>query len=335
MPVKQNNAPIFLVGCPRSGTTLLASHLGRHPDLHALPETQFFAGSYAGAFWQRWWAARSPERFFDFIWPRNVRLADTGLDANLLRSDFVEQRVTNAQHAMKLLFERCLQGTGKTRIVEKSPRHIEYIEHIVRWFPDARIICIVRDGRDNVMSLANAHWTHNNTTIHASYWKFCAQIAQTKQKRHPNSVKLVKFEDFVSNTEQVLQEICLFADCTFSSAMLDTNIAVDTAPNWEADWKTRSTKPADSSLLDKWRTDLDQDKILALEADMKTELAALDYPMSEKNNPNFKTKPGRALFLKLRFMVRKIIQTHLVHKSARFRKRQLAKELNNKDGSHP
>ncbi len=87
--------PVFILGCPRSGTTLLASHLGgRHPELLALPETHFFPpGSYGGNALARARAQRDPARFFAYLWDRNPRLQDVTLEATELKADFIAQDI--------------------------------------------------------------------------------------------------------------------------------------------------------------------------------------------------------------------------------------------------
>jgi hypothetical protein len=323
MQPTQTDAPIFLVGCPRSGTTLLASHLGRHADLLALPETQFFAGSYAGAFWKRWHATRDPERFFKYLWERNVRLQDVALDTDGLCADFVAHNISSTPEAFQMILDHSLIGSGKSRVVEKTPRHIEYIDQILHWFPASKVICIVRDGRDTVASLVNAPWTHNKAEVHVQYWKWCTQIGQAKQARHPDRVKVIKYEDFVAGPEPVLRDICAFVSCAYDPIMLDTNQVVQTAPEWEAGWKEKATKPADPSHLYKWQRLPDQDQVKALQIDMREELEAFGYPMIADIDDSIKgTLSGSELY-KVKFTLRRTFQTHVKHMANRFRHRQL------------
>jgi hypothetical protein len=99
---------------------------------------------------------------------------------------------------------------GKGRWVEKTPNHVRKIERIFSIFPNARIILMIRDGRDVVCSLkkrkgefdefekAVLRWLNDNLEG-KSYWF------------HP-SVKLIRLEELVKNPQALLKEVCDFLD---------------------------------------------------------------------------------------------------------------------------
>ena len=116
-------APIFLVGSPRSGTTLAVNLFATHPDVANWSE--------AGHLW-------------DPIDYRNDE-AD---------HHFTAERATPAQIArLQRWCEWYRQSHGKTRFVNKHPRNSVRIDYLRRVFPDARFIHVIRDGRAVVSSM--------------------------------------------------------------------------------------------------------------------------------------------------------------------------------------
>lgn len=104
---------------------------------------------------------------------------------------------------------------GKSRWVEKTPSHIHCIERIFKYYPDARIILLIRDGRDVAMSLYKRwgdldrsirRWMDDNRAAE-SYWS------------HPQVLKL-NYELLIADYENQMRKICNFIDEPFDEALL-------------------------------------------------------------------------------------------------------------------
>lgn len=94
---------------------------------------------------------------------------------------------------------------GKHRWIEKTPSHIRHLDEIFEWVPEAKIILIIRDGRDVVKSIKDRtgnlndgieRWLNDNS-MGKKYWN------------HPNVIR-VKYEDFVSNFDLFMSEVLTF-----------------------------------------------------------------------------------------------------------------------------
>ncbi|GIJ44187.1 hypothetical protein Val02_10730 [Virgisporangium aliadipatigenens] len=119
-------APIFLVGCHRSGTTLLRLVLDSHSRISCGPETRFLPDL------QRL-VGRDWERLSRFGFPREDWLGRIRAFFGGIHQDYA-------------------QGRGKARWADKTPLYTMSLPFVLEVFPDAQIVHLIRDGRDVVVS---------------------------------------------------------------------------------------------------------------------------------------------------------------------------------------
>ncbi|WP_353260057.1 sulfotransferase family protein, partial [Prochlorothrix hollandica] len=147
--------PIFLVGCPRSGTTLLQSLLGAHSHIAVFPETKFF---------QHLDACYEPKRHRLGLRSRRLpgRLR-TFFGEELQRPDLLS-RFPRSDRPWSLwprpyvrsflaVMQELTQAQGKRRFLEKTPDHVYHLACVERWVPQAIVLHLVREGADVVASL--------------------------------------------------------------------------------------------------------------------------------------------------------------------------------------
>lgn len=138
---------IFVVGCPRSGTTLVQTLLASHPCLVTLPETHFFSVLTEGVGRLRWLGLASREA------RRKLRAAAEHLGgeapelgvAGWMRRRLVREFVSLLDaHAVR---------EGASGWVEKTPRHLRRIQMVQEHLPDALFCHVLRRGPKVVASL--------------------------------------------------------------------------------------------------------------------------------------------------------------------------------------
>jgi len=130
---------VFVVGCPRSGTTWLQLLLAQHRSVTTMEETHLFS-EYVGPLIRRWQRDRSAERRI-------------GLGVTLTEEDFL--RLCGA-FAEGVLTRALDAKPAATVILEKTPGHVFHAADILRLFPDAMFIHVIRDPRAVVASMMNA-----------------------------------------------------------------------------------------------------------------------------------------------------------------------------------
>ena len=194
--------PIFIVGAPRSGTTLLRSMIDAHPKLCCPPwETGIF--DRLSAF------ARG-----DFEKP-------SGPEANfcpLKRLEVLDWMRDSANNLMS----RLVQESQKPRWGEKTPAHVFQIELILEIYPKAQFIHIIRNGNDVVKSLQNVTWAPGGIRWSVQRWIDSVTAGREATKKFgQDKCHEVRFEELTANPNTSLRTICSFLGEQFSDTMLD------------------------------------------------------------------------------------------------------------------
>jgi len=212
----------FVVGCPRSGTTIVQALLARHPAVYTLPETAFFELLHGDLAW-RWGDAN--------IEPRRRRWRQSlGLTRRHIRETFAALHVqlAGARPAMPAayhwrtlsqrflaLLDRSAASAGRSMWLEKTPNHLLYIPEIEALAPDAHFVHVVRRGIDVLASLADVYLRYENDeafgggTVHwARRWNRAMDI-HAQHVGRPNH-HFVFLEDLVRQPEAEWARLCAF-----------------------------------------------------------------------------------------------------------------------------
>src|SRR4051812_15026779 len=150
--------PIFVVGCPRSGTTMLQLMLHAHRRIALPPENRFVLPAYERR--HEFGDLREPQNRRDLArWIAGTpQFADLGLDEQQV-VDAVVGAPPTLGSAIGTVFRLYAQRFGKPRWGDKRPAYLRHLPELLRLFPDAQIINIMRDGRDCVASLKETPWS--------------------------------------------------------------------------------------------------------------------------------------------------------------------------------
>lgn len=276
-------APIFIVGHSRSGSTLLASLLGEHTKIAALPETHFVRSSlYGGTPLQRWLANRSLEAKIKLIYS-NVRLPDAGIEPEEFER-YCRKRNVNPRSSAQLLeafLRLCQERGGKSFILEKTPGHIAHVRELLSWIPQAKVIYAVRDARDAVSSLLRAKWTHSQPQRHAAYWAWCVRRAHAMKTAYPEQVYIARYEDILLDSARSLEEICNFIGVEYQDQMLIGERAEAVVPAWETEWKRNSKTKIDPAHANQWMKNGEHALNSLVERIAHAEMVSLGYVLSK------------------------------------------------------
>jgi hypothetical protein len=176
--------PVFVIGAPRSGTSLLYAVLRRSSHLAH-------------------WPGEAHE-----VWEADYHPALRGWDSNELRASDLTPR--SAARIRRSFF---LTAGSRKRLIDKTPRNSLRVSFIDALFPDAFFVWLQRDGRDNVNSLLNAWRTPRYRTyrlpaphaipgVESMWWKFVLYPGWRADARGP--LEVVCANQWVSCNEQAL-----------------------------------------------------------------------------------------------------------------------------------
>lgn len=238
----QSKAFLFLVGCPRSGTTLLQSILASHSQIHSFPETHFFD----------YLKPRSPLRKMYYLRPELMPKYEPlrtsfGLVSRKLRpklEHFFKEEINrpellsslpksplslfpnyNARKFMEIL-DLLTQEQGKNIVLEKTPEHILSIDYIEKIIPQVKFIHLVREGSDVIASLYEAtskypdYWGEEPWTIDNCIYRWNQSVAITLQYISKPNHFAVRYEEILKSPHKTLVNLCQFIGVSFEEKML-------------------------------------------------------------------------------------------------------------------
>lgn len=226
---------IFLVGCPRSGTTLLQSMLATHPRLVSFPETHAFRNRAPG---------NDAEAVKAFV---EVLSGDVGA---AIRPDL--EAVGNAYVPPQALIhagDLTAMHVGAEGWLEKTPDHLLFVAQIARQIPDAKFVHIVRDPVDVVSSLRRlsvdhpTNWTRKFQDLDAGIQRWTRSGKAHKQWLGNEAHFFVSYERLVAAPESVLRTLCTWLGLDYVSEM--TSGFSRSAENLIAGhepWKAKNTR---------------------------------------------------------------------------------------------
>src|SRR5688572_15239872 len=193
----------FIVGVPRSGTTLLRLMCDRHPDLSVPPEMGFMP-----------YVTRLDRREPHTSFLKALTTLPSWPDANIDGVQFEEALSAiepfNVSEGVRTFYRTYARRFGKSRWGDKTPAYCLHMRDIEKILPEAHFIHIIRDGRDVALSLRGL-WFSPGDEIEqlAHHWRSWIQTAQRAGKRCRHYME-VRYEDLIASAAPVLRRICDF-----------------------------------------------------------------------------------------------------------------------------
>jgi hypothetical protein len=285
MSKRSQTSPIFILGAPRSGTTLLAAMMNAHCRLSCGNETHFFEwlrGAVVDYLTDR---RHWPQRACDYA-SRLKHLGKTIFE--LYQVDFVGYSTALALEPpsisaiLNCFMKIHLSQTGKPRWVEKTPGHLKQFTRIRDFFPDSPVICVFRDPRDVALSLMDAPWGPSTFVDGLLLWKSYLKYYR-KIIINDTNVLTIKFEDLVQNPLEISKRMCHFIKEPFDSGMLDTSQSATSVGGSLEPYKQNVAKPADPGRAFAWRKNLQEHDLVLADTILGEDLLWLGYPLSQAN----------------------------------------------------
>jgi hypothetical protein len=204
----RSKAPVFVLGCPRSGTTVL---------YHML----LSAGNFA--------VYRAESNVFSVLQPRFGNLRRERNRRNLLRywlksklfqvtgldPEQIQQKIIDNCHGagdfLRIVMEEMARQQGVERWADCTPDHLLYMREIKRQIPDALIVHIIRDGRDVALSYAKQGWAYplpwdrsEQLYVAGMFWEWIVGKGREYGRQLGSDYHELHYEDLVENPQKTL-----------------------------------------------------------------------------------------------------------------------------------
>ena len=266
--VIHSEAPFFVIGADRSGTTLLRLMLNEHPRLHVPRESYFLRDLALNV---------DPERP---LTPSEVREAlrivrthprwpDWGITDDVLEEAMggLGSSAPLLRDIVDRLFRLSSERDGKPRWGDKTPMYIHHIDRIHRIFPESKVLHLVRDGRDVAVSLRRIPWHGSTVLAAAAYWSRSVEQGMDRGRPLGELYREFRYEDLVLDPRGTLEAICDFLGEEFHPRMLrfHSTAAEEIAP-WERTLHTKVVRPPAASDVERWRREMTPSQVLVFEA---------------------------------------------------------------------
>ncbi|WP_103665808.1 sulfotransferase family protein [Gracilimonas amylolytica] len=239
---------IFIVGCPRSGTTLLQSFLASHSDVVSFPETHLYSKTISinplvqALSWYRTKHLNMVERILtELEVPINKEIKEFG--HTFSTATWVQFLNLQLDHIGEYF-----RSKNETYLLEKTPRHLHFIDLIQSAEPDAQFIHIIRKGEDVVASMVEAtksnpnEWSGNRSVDTSIFWWNRSIRLSEKFIGRPNNYH-IRYEDLTEKPEKILRYLFKKMGIPFEEQILtEYHRTADSLIGDDEVWKNKNTE---------------------------------------------------------------------------------------------
>lgn len=257
---------IFILGNERSGTTLLQLCLNAHPNIIAPPESLFINLLYP-----RFGKIIHPDKnsisefvnflfsepFFSHLW--------------LLNKEHITQKLLSVSEyadyplLCKMIFYQMRKNDEKVLLLsDKNPKYSIFIKKLLKIFPEARFVHIVREPRDNVNSNMK-RLNKKNAYFLARQWVGYNKYIEKMKRKLPGKFFTIIYEDMVQHTEKTYKLLCEYLQVPYNDLMMnhrftDSLRVYEKSKYYERILREQQNllKPINSSNIGKWKYEMNE-----------------------------------------------------------------------------
>lgn len=278
--MSRQKAPVFVVGCPRSGTTLLYNML-------------LSAGGFA--------VYLAESNAFNLLVPRfgnlsvrqnREKLMDAWLQSQLFRASFLDAEqirskvlaeCRNGADFLRVVMGEMVRTQGVERWADNSPEELQYALTIKKQMPDALFIHMIRDGRDVSLSLdARPYaWVRpfswdrkDKLAMTGLFWEWAVNRGRKLGRQLGGDYLEVYFEQLQADPRGTLAKIGNFIHHDLDyDRILRVGIGSVREPN-------TSFKGDGGSPVGRWKKKISPEQLALFEALVGPTLTELGYPLA-------------------------------------------------------
>ena len=296
----------FIIGNSRSGTTLVARVLKRHPDVCVLNETHFMEEFiYEREHFEKLSEKKIREVINRLIliqekdYYRKSRYEEYPEETDKIFFSFMSSNGNSFGKLIGAFFDYEAKKHGRKLVGDQTPRHVFYVAELHRMFPHAKFIHMIRDPRAVLLSQkrkwkAGIRWKQPRFEILRTFlnyhpvttsviWKKAVTAGLQSSKILPrDKIITVRFEDFVESPEKYIRDLCTFLEVEFRDDMLDVGVELSATKSYEG------RKGIQKAVAERWKSDLSQTETFICQELTSSVMSYLSYPPANISPNPFK-----------------------------------------------
>lgn len=266
------SSPVFVVGCGRSGTTLLRLMLDAHPLLAIPGESHFIPSAYEAS-------RRNPGAagLADMI-QRSEHVQRWALDPALLQARLDQADPSDVRAVIEAFYLVYADMHAAKRWGDKTPKYVLHLPLLIELFPDARFIHLIRDGRSVGLSYLELGRYPRTLEEAALRWVRWVNAGREAGRAMGPRYTEVSYERLVSDPAATLVSLCGFVGLPFNDRMLRYHETAE--ERLEAGSMTihqQGVKNAPTEGLRDWRVQMRPEQVRRFEAIAGDTLTELGY----------------------------------------------------------
>lgn len=223
---------LFILGNPRSGTSLLRIILNNHKNIVAPPECGF----------AHWWL----EKYKDWSWPlyqdkiaefiadlaTSKKMETWNLDFEILKRQIIEFQPSTYEDLVNLVYLAYADDFNQISVIaDKNNYYIHHLQDLNKIWKNAYYIHIVRDGRDVACSYLNLNKISDDLKYKPKLTNVISEVAKEwvanneainnfGLKKHDKYI-LIRYEDLIMNTEFLIKQVCELLQVDFDEQTME------------------------------------------------------------------------------------------------------------------
>jgi hypothetical protein len=281
------NPFVFIVGCPRSGTTLLQRVVNAHPQIAVVNQSRWIP-----VYFKKRTGLTAEGLATRELVPRLLEYRKLFRKLGIGREDLERLLPGGAAipyaHYVTGVFDLYGHAQGKALVGDKTPIYVRSIGTLHGLWPEARFVHLIRDGRDVCLSTVN--WQKKTAKLSSNFCTWDEDAVTTAAMRWTWNVRLgreagtplgsglyheLRYEALVASPAQECAKLCAFLGVPYEEAMLHFHEGrTKTKPGLDAKHAWRPITPG----LRNWRTQMSAQDVERFEAAAGDLLDELDYP---------------------------------------------------------
>jgi hypothetical protein len=267
------NEPVFILGCSRTGSKIYMSILNDYSPINITQELHYLNTPWRNIFYRKDFVRMVKNKIGDLNDNKNVsKLIDLIYSKKLEGSfwDFIEKRnlnkynlekkILNSDRSFKIIFKIILEehaeANNKKIYGAKFPVNSSYIRLLMEWFPNSKIVFLIRDPRAIFASLSggfrkkitskNKIFNTRILLMFSTILQFNKAVKNYKKYSQRENYFLIRFEDIITQPEKYLKRLCNFLEIEFKKEMLLPSV-------FDSSFKTKQNKGFDRDTLNRWK----------------------------------------------------------------------------------